>query len=64
MLCNILQYVTINYIQHFKAGCAILAIGCYTPLLLLNQELLGENETLALTGQLLVADICCTKPII
>jgi len=59
VLSNILQNVTLNYIQHLKAGCTILAIGCYRPLLLLNQELLGENAILALTGQLTVADICC-----
>jgi len=64
VLSNILQNVTLNDFQHLKAGCTILAIGCYRPLLLLNQELLGENETLALSGQLTVANICCTKPII
>ena len=60
VLSNILQNVTLNCFQHLKAGCTILAIGCYRPLLLLNQELLGENEILALTGQLTVAIICCT----
>jgi hypothetical protein len=64
VLSNILQNVTLNYFKHLKAGCTILAIGCYRPLLPLNQELLGENETLELAGQLKVANICCTKPTI
>jgi hypothetical protein len=60
---NILQNVTLNYYQHFKIGCIILAIGCYKTMLLVNQDLLGEKETPALTAQLSVPGIVCTKPI-